>query len=95
MPGLPVVDTVKRVDADGAIVETLDAFRAACRADAAGLRRGRAPAALERLDGDGLRLGASRRRRARVLVVDGDPRLLKVTTPDDLALVESWLGHVE
>jgi 2-C-methyl-D-erythritol 4-phosphate cytidylyltransferase len=27
----------------------------------------------------------------RVAVVDGDPRLLKVTTPSDLALVESWL----
>ena len=27
----------------------------------------------------------------RVAVVEGDPRLLKVTTPDDLALVESWL----
>jgi 2-C-methyl-D-erythritol 4-phosphate cytidylyltransferase len=27
----------------------------------------------------------------RVAVVDGDPRLLKVTTPADLALVESWL----
>ena len=25
-------------------------------------------------------------------VVDGDPRLLKVTTPADLELVESWLG---
>jgi 2-C-methyl-D-erythritol 4-phosphate cytidylyltransferase len=28
----------------------------------------------------------------RVRVVDGDPRLLKVTTPADLELVESWLG---
>jgi 2-C-methyl-D-erythritol 4-phosphate cytidylyltransferase/2-C-methyl-D-erythritol 2,4-cyclodiphosphate synthase len=27
----------------------------------------------------------------RVAVVAGDPRLLKVTTPEDLALVESWL----
>jgi 2-C-methyl-D-erythritol 4-phosphate cytidylyltransferase len=26
-----------------------------------------------------------------VKVVEGDPRLLKVTTADDLALVESWL----
>jgi 2-C-methyl-D-erythritol 4-phosphate cytidylyltransferase len=31
-------------------------------------------------------------RGGRVLVVEGDPRLLKVTTPEDLALVESWLG---
>ena len=28
----------------------------------------------------------------RVKVVEGDPRLLKVTDTDDLALVESWLG---
>jgi len=27
----------------------------------------------------------------RVAVVDGDPRLLKITTQADLALVESWL----
>jgi 2-C-methyl-D-erythritol 4-phosphate cytidylyltransferase len=27
----------------------------------------------------------------RVLVVDGDPRLLKITTRADLELVESWL----
>jgi 2-C-methyl-D-erythritol 4-phosphate cytidylyltransferase len=30
-------------------------------------------------------------RGGRVRVVDGDPRLLKVTTEADLALVESWL----
>jgi 2-C-methyl-D-erythritol 4-phosphate cytidylyltransferase len=27
----------------------------------------------------------------RIAVIDGDPRLVKVTTPADLALVESWL----
>jgi 2-C-methyl-D-erythritol 4-phosphate cytidylyltransferase len=32
------------------------------------------------------------RRGGRVKVVPGDPRLLKVTTPEDLALVESWLN---
>jgi 2-C-methyl-D-erythritol 4-phosphate cytidylyltransferase len=30
-------------------------------------------------------------RGGRVRVVEGDPRLLKVTTRADLALVESWL----
>jgi 2-C-methyl-D-erythritol 4-phosphate cytidylyltransferase len=30
-------------------------------------------------------------RGGRVRVVDGDPRLLKITTAADLALVESWL----
>ena len=38
------------------------------------------------------RLRVSRRARGgRVAVVEGDPRLVKVTTPADLALVESWL----
>jgi len=31
-------------------------------------------------------------RGGRVKVVAGDPRLLKVTTAEDLALVESWLA---
>jgi len=30
-------------------------------------------------------------RGGRVKVVDGDPRLLKVTSGEDLALVETWL----
>jgi 2-C-methyl-D-erythritol 4-phosphate cytidylyltransferase len=29
----------------------------------------------------------------RVKAVEGDPRLLKVTEADDLALVESWLAQ--
>jgi len=28
----------------------------------------------------------------RIRVVQGDPRLLKITTPDDLAVVAAWLG---
>jgi 2-C-methyl-D-erythritol 4-phosphate cytidylyltransferase len=31
-------------------------------------------------------------RGGRVAVVPGDRRLLKITTPEDLALVESWLA---
>ena len=38
VPGLPLVDTVKRVEGD-AVVETLDRARARQRADAAGVRR--------------------------------------------------------
>jgi len=30
-------------------------------------------------------------RGGRVRVVEGDPRLVKITTPADLELVESWL----
>jgi 2-C-methyl-D-erythritol 4-phosphate cytidylyltransferase len=91
VPQLPVADTLKRVR-DGAVVETVDrddlvaaqtpqAFLAATiRRAFAGDRTGATDCAtlVERVGG-------------RVAVVDGDPRLLKVTTPADLALVESWL----
>ena len=91
VPVVPVVDTLKRVR-EGAVAETLDreglvaaqtpqAFLAPTlrRAFAAELAGATDCASLvERAGG-------------RVAVVDGDPRLLKVTTPADLALVESWL----
>jgi 2-C-methyl-D-erythritol 4-phosphate cytidylyltransferase len=93
VPGLPVVDTVKRVADDGAVTETLPRRELfvvqtpqAFVADV--LRRA--------VDGDVATASdcASlvEARGGRVLVVPGDPRLLKVTTPEDLALVESWLG---
>ena len=93
VPGLPVVDTVKRVAADGAIVETLSrgeltavqtpqAFLAGALREAVGGDVAVAPDCASLVEARG----------GRVLVVDGDPRLLKVTTADDLALVESWLA---
>jgi 2-C-methyl-D-erythritol 4-phosphate cytidylyltransferase len=91
VPGLPVVDTVKRVDAEGAIAETLDRSE---------LRTVQTPQAfvadvLRRSSFEGTDCASALEQQgARVLVVEGDPRLLKVTTPDDLALVESWLGDV-
>lgn len=91
VPGVPVTDTVKRVSGD-VVAETLDrsglvivqtpqAFPAdRLRAAYAGDLSGATDCAslVERAGG-------------RVRVVDGDARLLKVTTPCDLALVESWL----
>jgi 2-C-methyl-D-erythritol 4-phosphate cytidylyltransferase len=92
VPGLSVSDTIKRVDGER-VLETLvrgelravqtpqafaaDALRAALEGDVA-------PAS------DCASLVESRG--GRVTVVPGDPRLLKVTTPEDLALVESWLA---
>ena len=88
VPGLPVVDTVKRVER-GAVVETLardglvavqtpQAFVApVLRAAAAG--EGTDCASL--VEAQGGRIG----------VVHGDSRLLKVTTAEDLDLVASWL----
>ncbi len=93
VPGLPVVDTVKRVAADGAIVETLargelkavqtpQGFVASVLREAVGGDAAAAPDCASLVEARG----------GRVLVVEGDPRLLKVTTAEDLALVESWLA---
>jgi 2-C-methyl-D-erythritol 4-phosphate cytidylyltransferase len=91
VPALPVADTLKRVRGR-AVVETIDrealvvaqtpqaflapALRSAFAGDLAGATD--CASLVERAGGS-------------VAVVDGDPRLLKVTTADDLALVESWL----
>jgi 2-C-methyl-D-erythritol 4-phosphate cytidylyltransferase len=92
IPGLPVVDTVKRVR-DGAVEETLprgelmtvqtpQAFVAGVLRDAVAGDVATASDCASLVEARG----------GRVLVVDGDPRLLKVTTAEDLALVESWLA---
>jgi 2-C-methyl-D-erythritol 4-phosphate cytidylyltransferase len=92
VPGLPVVDTVKRVR-DGAVEETLprgelmtvqtpQAFVAGVLRDAVAGDVATASDCASLVEARG----------GRVLVVDGDPRLLKVTTAEDLALVESWLA---
>lgn len=91
VPVLPVADTLKRIR-DGAVVETVareglvsaqtpqaflaPALRRAFSQELAGATD--CASLVERVGG-------------RVAGVDGDPRLLKVTTPADLALVESLL----
>jgi 2-C-methyl-D-erythritol 4-phosphate cytidylyltransferase len=90
VPGLPVVDTLKRV-ADGAIVETVErasvyAVQTPQAFPVDVLRRAVATGA-EATDCAGLVQAAG----GRVTVVEGDPRLLKVTTADDLAKIASWL----
>ena len=92
VPVLPVADTIKRV-ADGVVVETLQrgelvavqtpqAFAAgALRAAVAGEIAGASDCA-SLVEGRG----------GLIKVVDGDRRLLKVTSAEDLALVEAWLG---
>jgi 2-C-methyl-D-erythritol 4-phosphate cytidylyltransferase len=92
VPALAVADTVKRVDGSR-VVETLD------RSDLVAVQTPQAFAAdaLRAAYDDDL-AGATdcaslvERRGGRVCVVEGDPRLLKITTRDDLALVESWLA---
>jgi 2-C-methyl-D-erythritol 4-phosphate cytidylyltransferase len=91
VPGLPVPDTLKRVDADGTIVETVarDSLWAVQTPQAFlgyMLRRGYAGAA-PATDCAALVEAAG----GRVKVVEGDPRLLKVTTAADLQRVEALL----
>jgi 2-C-methyl-D-erythritol 4-phosphate cytidylyltransferase len=90
VPALDIVDTVKRVDGDGAVVETL--VRAELRAvqTPQGFRR----ELLDRAYAGDLRdatdcASLAERAGARVLVVAGDPRNLKVTTSDDLQRAEA------
>jgi 2-C-methyl-D-erythritol 4-phosphate cytidylyltransferase len=92
VPGLPIPDTVKRVEGDR-VVETLDRRELVTvqtpQAFVASVLR-------EALAGE--IAGASdcaslvEARGGRVKVVEGDLRLLKVTSGEDLALVESWLS---
>jgi 2-C-methyl-D-erythritol 4-phosphate cytidylyltransferase len=88
VPGLPLPDTVKRVQG-GAVVETLDRSElVAVQTPQAFLTSAlRAAAGGEGTDCASL----VEARGGRIKVVEGDPRLLKITTPADLALVESWL----
>ena len=93
VPGLPVVDTVKTVDASGVITGTPD--RAVLRAvqTPQGFRREVLVTAyasgLQATDDAALveRCGHH------VVVVDGDPLAFKVTTPDDLGRAEHHLAR--
>jgi 2-C-methyl-D-erythritol 4-phosphate cytidylyltransferase len=91
VPGLPVSDTLKRVAADGAVLETVsrDSLWAVQTPQAflADVLRRSAAAGADATDCAGLVEAAG----GRVRVVDGDSRLLKVTTADDLAKIVSWL----
>jgi 2-C-methyl-D-erythritol 4-phosphate cytidylyltransferase len=91
VPALPVKDTVKRVRGEE-VVETVERE---------GLMAAQTPQAFEAsalrtaLGGDiaGATDCASlvEAARGRVRVVDGDPKLLKVTEPADLELISTWL----
>jgi len=91
VPALPLADTVKRVR-DRAVVETLD------RSELVGAQTPQAFVASvlrSALAGD---VSAAtdcaalvEARGGRVKVVEGDPKLLKITSPSDLELVQGWL----
>jgi 2-C-methyl-D-erythritol 4-phosphate cytidylyltransferase len=91
VPGLPVADTLKRVGPDGAIEETVSrdglwAVQTPQAFPADTLR------AAVNSGGDATDCAALvEARGGRVKVVEGDARLLKVTTADDLAKIVEWL----
>ena len=82
-PALPVVDTIKRVDG-GAVVETLDRATSSspCRRRRRSSRRCCARRSPATSPARPTAPRSSRRAGGRVTVVEGDPRLLKVTTPE-------------
>jgi len=91
VPGLPVGDTLKRVGSDGGVEETVSrdglwAVQTPQAFVAETLRRAQAGAA-DATDCAGLVEAAG----GRVKVVEGDPRLLKVTSEADLETVAGWL----
>jgi len=91
VPALPVSDAVKRVEGE-AVVESVDrdalvtvqtpqAFVASVLRQALEGDVSNAPDCASLVQARG----------GRVRVVEGDPKLVKITTPADLALVASWL----
>jgi 2-C-methyl-D-erythritol 4-phosphate cytidylyltransferase len=92
VPGLRVADTLKRVGEDGAIAETVsrDGLWAVQTPQAfpADVLRAAVLGGGDATDCAGL----VEARGGRVKVVEGDARLLKVTTADDLAKIASWLA---
>ena len=91
VPGLPVSDTVKRVGPDGAVEETVsrDGLWTVQTPQAfpADVLRRAVDTGADATDCSALVAAAG----GRVKVVPGDPLLLKVTTPDDLARIGSLL----
>jgi 2-C-methyl-D-erythritol 4-phosphate cytidylyltransferase / 2-C-methyl-D-erythritol 2,4-cyclodiphosphate synthase len=92
---VPARDTFKRAGADRMIAATLareEIFLAqtpqAFRTDVLRAALTRAPHGIDATDEAMLAEQAGHR----VWLVDGDPRNLKITTPDDLAMAESFLG---
>lgn len=90
VPGLPVGDTLKRAGSDGDVQETVSrdglwAIQTPQAFTAEALRRAQEEGA-EATDCAGLVEAAG----GRVKIVEGDPRLLKVTSPADLETVAAW-----
>lgn len=96
IPGLPVVDTLKEVDADGLVVATVD--RAVLRAvqTPQGFDRAVLRAAHEAADADAPATddaGLVEANGVAVRVIAGHEEAFKITRPLDLVLAEAVLAH--
>ena len=97
VPALAVTDTIKRIDADGVIVETIDRSVLCAAQTPQACRASALHAALRDLDDDALAAitddaSAIEARGGRAVMVVGDQRTRKVTTADDLAALELVLA---
>jgi 2-C-methyl-D-erythritol 4-phosphate cytidylyltransferase len=93
VPGLPVVDTIKRVDQDGNVTETVDRSTLRAIQTPQGFTRDvliRAHAAADDLATDDA--GLAERLGVPVHVVDGHEEALKVTRPNDLVIAEAIIA---
>lgn len=91
VPALPVADTIKRVEG-GRVVETLPRDRlAAAQTPQAFVASVLRDAVSGDLSGATDCSALVEARGGRVTTVPGDPRLLKITSAEDLELVASWL----
>jgi 2-C-methyl-D-erythritol 4-phosphate cytidylyltransferase len=95
VPGLPVSDTIKAVDANGAVIGTPE--RSGLRAvqtpqgfQTELLRRAYESATAGEFTDDASVVEVTG---TRVQVVEGDPLAFKITTPTDLLLAEALLGR--
>jgi 2-C-methyl-D-erythritol 4-phosphate cytidylyltransferase len=94
VPGLPVSDTVKRVDALGTVLTTIDRSELVAVQTPQGFRRTALIAAHAQGEGAGATDDAALIEAVggRVVVVRGDERSHKITVPLDLALAEVLAG---
>ncbi|MEI5584508.1 MULTISPECIES: 2-C-methyl-D-erythritol 4-phosphate cytidylyltransferase [unclassified Agromyces] len=95
VPGLPVIDTIKRVDAAGRIVATVDRSELAAMQTPQGFPRSALEYAYSRAHGEHTDDAALLESTGmQVDVVPGDARAFKVTVPADLRRVEQAVGQL-
>jgi len=95
LPIIPVADTIHQMNADSTVVQTLDRSMLGAAQTPQCFRAEILRDVLERAEVEGLEgtdeAGLAARFGYRVKGVPGDPRNLKITVPEDLAIAESYL----